>query len=72
MQDRYVDEEKRQRDYDAERWNTSGYEDTYKPVDPNDVDSVALEILSRSTPSNAIEPTWRETVDIYITENKFV
>ena len=70
LQDRYIDEEKRQRDYDSGRWNTSGYEDTYKPVDPNDVDSVALEILSGSTPSNAIEPTWRETADIYITENR--
>ena len=67
LQDKYLDEEKQQRDYDAGKWPT---ESSYRPVDPNDIDKVALEILSGSTPPQTIEATWRDTVDIYIKENK--
>ena len=67
LQDKYLDEEKQQRDYDAGKWPT---ENSYRPVDPNDMDKVALEILSGSTPPQTIEATWKDTVDIYIKENK--
>lgn len=70
LQEKYIDEEQRQKDYEAGRWNKSGYEDTYKPVDPNDLHNIAYEILTGSIPVHTIEATWGDTVDLYITQNK--
>lgn len=70
LQDRYVDHEQRQRDYDAGRWGTAGYKEPYKPIDPTDKDAVAYDIISGQTPQFTVEPTWMDCVETYIEHNK--
>ena len=69
LQDRYLDDDQRKKDYDEGRWGQEGYQEPYKPEDPNDADIVKLELLSGATPVHSIEPTWRDCVEIYISEN---
>ena len=69
LQDRYLDHDQRKKDYDEGRWGQEGYQEPYKPEDPNDADIVKLELLSGATPAHSIERTWRDCVEIYISEN---
>jgi len=69
LQDRYLDHDQRKKDYDEGRWGQEGYKEPYKPEDPNDAEIVKLELLSGATPAHSIEPTWRDCVEIYISEN---
>lgn len=70
LQYRYLDHEQRQKDYDAGRWGRDGYKDPYKPVNPNDKDAVAYEIITGQTPHQSVEPTWKDCVELYIDHNK--
>ena len=69
LQEKYIDHEQRQRDYDGGLWFQEGHQTAYKPEDPNDADIVKLELLSGATPAHSIEPTWRDCVEIYISQN---
>jgi integrase len=69
LQEKYIDHDQRKKDYNEGRWGQKGYQAPYIPEDPNDADIVKLELLSGATPAHSIEPTWRDCVEIYISEN---
>ena len=70
VQHESMDHEKRQQDYDKGQWNKPSYQEPYKPIDPNNINSVMYDIASGVTPTHSIEPTWKDAVDLYLTENK--
>ena len=57
LQEKYIDHDQCNKDYEEGRWGQKGYQAPYKPEDPNDADIVKLELLSGATPAHSIEPT---------------
>lgn len=64
-----TDHEQMAKDYRTGRWIEPDYKTPYKPANPNGVLQLTRKILDGElTP--ALEPTWQDAVDLYISVNK--
>ena len=68
VQDKYIDEEQRQKDYETGRWGQPGYQTPYKRIDPRDPLIVAGDIISGDV-IKSLDATWRDAFELYLEVN---
>jgi len=69
IEDEYIDEEQRAKDYQSGRRGDYGYQTPYKQEDPNDPILAQYRIVSGETKVTA-HATWSDATELYIKTNK--
>ena len=69
IQGTYLDEEQRQKDYDAGVWAGAGYQEPRLPIKLNDPKVIEYSLIA-GTDAPTGEPTWSDAVELYIKISK--